>query len=63
MEATLAKVNVRLLGIPRTALFLAGFFVGAHAAVADLALLTRDTRRYATYFPKVMLIAPSNAGT
>ena|SRR5437867_2031460 len=34
------------------------FFVGAHAAVASLALLTRDPRRYRTYFPTVTLIAP-----
>ncbi|MGH9113826.1 MAG: type II toxin-antitoxin system VapC family toxin [Acidimicrobiales bacterium] len=34
------------------------FFIGAHAAVADLALLTRDARRYRTYFPTVRLLAP-----
>lgn len=34
------------------------FFIGAHAAVAGLALLTRDPRRYRTYFPKLKLIAP-----
>lgn len=34
------------------------FFIGAHAAVAELPLLTRDTRRYATYFPTLELIAP-----
>lgn len=34
------------------------FFIGAHAAVLDLSLLTRDTSRYATYFPKLKLIAP-----
>ena len=34
------------------------FFIGAHAAVDDLALLTRDTRRYRTYFPTVELLAP-----
>ncbi len=34
------------------------FFIGAHAAVADLHLLTRDTARYRTYFPTVELIAP-----
>lgn len=34
------------------------FFIGAHAAVDDLALLTRDTRRYRTYFPTVRLLAP-----
>ncbi len=34
------------------------FFIGAHAAVADLDLLTRDVGRYRTYFPTVVLIAP-----
>ena len=34
------------------------FFIGAHAAVAGMALLTRDPRRYRTYFPKLKLIAP-----
>ncbi|MDN5850679.1 MAG: type II toxin-antitoxin system VapC family toxin [Nitrococcus sp.] len=34
------------------------FFIGAHAAVADLALVTRDANRYRTYFPGVHLIDP-----
>ncbi len=34
------------------------FFIGAHAAVADIPLLTRDVSRYRTYFPNVTLIAP-----
>jgi hypothetical protein len=37
---------------------LADFFVGAHAAVSRYSLLTRDTRRYTTYFSDVALIAP-----
>ncbi|HOB66756.1 type II toxin-antitoxin system VapC family toxin [Ottowia sp.] len=37
---------------------LADFFIGAHAAVAGLPILTRDTSRYASYFPTVRLIAP-----
>jgi predicted nucleic acid-binding protein len=32
------------------------FFIGAHAAVSDLLLLTRDKARYQTYFPTVELI-------
>lgn len=34
------------------------FFIGAHAAADRLRLLTRDPRRYRTYFPTVELIAP-----
>ncbi len=34
------------------------FYVGAHAAVAGLRLLTRDAARYKTYFPTVTLISP-----
>jgi predicted nucleic acid-binding protein len=33
-------------------------FIGAHAQVEQLPLLTRDTRRYRSYFPTVSLIAP-----
>ena len=38
---------------------LGDFFIGAHAAVSGHPVLTRDTRRYATYFTGVTLIAPS----
>lgn len=34
------------------------FFIGAHAAVTGLRLLTRDGSRYRSYFPTVTLIAP-----
>lgn len=34
------------------------FYIGSHAQVETLALLTRDTARYKTYFPKVRLVAP-----
>lgn len=34
------------------------FYIGAHAAVAGMTLLTRDPRRYRTYFPKLRLICP-----
>ena len=35
------------------------FYIGAHAAVAGLALLTRDAKRYREYFPRLRLIAPA----
>jgi predicted nucleic acid-binding protein len=34
------------------------FLIGAHAAVQQLSLLTRDTGRYQTYFPTLKLITP-----
>ncbi len=34
------------------------FYIGAHAYVAGLTLLTRDAARYQTYFPNVPLISP-----
>jgi predicted nucleic acid-binding protein len=34
------------------------FYIGAHAAIAGLTLLTRDVRRYRKYFPTVRLSAP-----
>ena len=37
------------------------FFIGAHAAVARLPLLTRDPRRYRMYFSGIELIAPNDA--
>ncbi len=34
------------------------FYIGAHAAVAGLALLTRDASRYRSYFPSLRIVAP-----
>ena len=34
------------------------FFIGAHAAVLGCGILTRNERRYRSYFPRVPLIAP-----
>ena len=34
------------------------FYIGAHATVSGMKLLTRDASRYRTYFPKLRLIAP-----
>jgi predicted nucleic acid-binding protein len=77
LEDTVETAGLRLLEIPREALFLAGkaflaykklggarsgvlpdFFIGAHAAIMQLPLLTRETARYRTYFPGVALITP-----
>lgn len=35
------------------------FYIGAHAAVSGLPILTRDVSRYRSYFPTVKLIAPA----
>ena len=55
-----AYLQYRAAGGIRTGV-LADFFVGAHAAVERLPLLTRDARRYRNYFPTVVLIAPEGA--
>jgi predicted nucleic acid-binding protein len=34
------------------------FYIGAHAAVQRMRLLTRDTRRYRSYFPGLDIISP-----
>jgi predicted nucleic acid-binding protein len=34
------------------------FYIGAHAAVLDMTLLTRDPKRYRTYYPRLRLISP-----
>ncbi len=38
------------------------FYIGAHAAVANLAVLTRDSVGYASYFPKLKIIGPTARG-
>lgn len=77
LDQVLDGMELRLLEIPKPALFLAGkvfvqyrrsggvknnvlgdFFIGAHAAVSGLPVLTRDTRRYKHYYPSVRLVAP-----
>jgi predicted nucleic acid-binding protein len=52
-----AFVDYRRRGGQRTSP-LPDFYIGAHAAIAGLTLLTRDPRRYAGYFPRVQLISP-----
>jgi predicted nucleic acid-binding protein len=36
------------------------FFIGAHAAVSDYLLMSRDKGRFSTYFPGVQLIIPES---
>ncbi|MBV9457761.1 MAG: PIN domain-containing protein [Bradyrhizobium sp.] len=52
-----AYLRYRTAGGTRTGV-LSDFFVGAHAQAERLPLLTRDVRRYRTYFPTINLIAP-----
>ena len=52
-----AFLRYRKRGGSRTST-LPDFFIGAHAAVSNLRLLTRDDRRYRTYFPTVTFISP-----
>ena len=78
LEETIDGLGLKVIEIPRPALFLAGkafvgyrrqggiknnvladFFIGAHAAVSKYPVLTRDTRRYAYYFPSVPLVSPN----
>ena len=55
--AAKAFQRYRSAGGTRTGV-LPDFFIGAHAVVADITLLTRDPQRYRTYFPRIRLIAP-----
>lgn len=52
-----AFLRYRAAGGRRTGV-LSDFFIGAHAAVQNIPILTRDIRRYRHYFPTVELIAP-----
>jgi len=49
--------SYRKAGGTRTGV-LPDFFIGAHAAVSELPLLTRDSGRYGRYFPSLALISP-----
>jgi len=53
-----AFTQYRRAGGSRTGV-LPDFMSGAHAAVQNLPILTRDTARYRTYFPTVELIIPA----
>ncbi len=78
VEAAIFELGVKVLEMPREALFLTGkaflkyrknkgnkvsplpdFFIGAHAAVSNFDLITRDLGKYKTYFPQVKLVGPS----
>lgn len=80
LEAAIIACDLRLLPIPKEALFLAAkvfveyrrrkgnklsplpdFFIGAHATVQNLGLITRDVSRYRSYFPTVKLISPDSS--
>jgi predicted nucleic acid-binding protein len=50
----------RARGGPRTGV-LPEFFIGAHAVTEGVGLLTRDARRYRSYFPTITLITPGDA--
>lgn len=47
----------RRKGGPRMSL-LPDFYIGAHAAIGNLALLTRDAARFHNYFPRLEILAP-----
>ena len=49
--------SYRKAGGTRTGV-LPDFIIGAHAAVSELPLLTRDSGRYSRYFPSLSLISP-----
>jgi predicted nucleic acid-binding protein len=57
-----AFARYRAAGGPRTHL-LPDFFIGAHAQVMRLPILTRDIRRFRHYFPAVQLIAPDESSS
>ena len=56
--AAQAYKRYRKAGGSRTSI-LPDFYIGAHAQVEGLTLITRDAARYRTYFPAVELIAPA----
>jgi predicted nucleic acid-binding protein len=57
--ASKAFAKYRKLGGTKTNV-LADFFIGAHAAVIEAPVLTRDPARYRSYFPTIRLITPES---
>ncbi len=55
--AAKAFAAYRRRGGPRT-LLLPDFYIGAHAAIGNLALLTRDAARFHNYFPRLEILVP-----
>lgn len=79
VEVAIAELGIKVLEIPREALFLTGkvflqyrknkgtkklplpdFFIGAHATVSQLELITRCSAKYNTYYPQLKLIDPKS---
>lgn len=77
MDKAISELGIKVLEMPREALFLTGktfleyrrnngtkvsplpdFFIGAHAAVSNFDLITRDLGKFKTYFPHVNLVSP-----
>jgi predicted nucleic acid-binding protein len=56
-----AHASYRKSGGPKLNV-LPDFFIGAQAVDLKVPLLTRDTRRYRSYFPELELIAPETPG-
>ena len=57
-----AHLRYRASGGTKTGV-LPDFFIGAHAAVARMPLVTRDVRRYRSYFPTIELITPETTSS
>jgi len=56
--AAQCHAQYRAAGGTRT-MILPDFLIGAHAVIERMALLTRDVRRYRSYFPGLRLICPA----
>lgn len=56
-SAAMAFHKYRKSGGTRTSL-LPDFYIGAHAQLMGCTLVSRDSARYKTYFPKLKLISP-----